>query len=811
MKKSLLIAWLILGTTWSFSQERTQRSWGEKPPLAKVSGMVVDEDNNPVPYASVAQFRLRDSSLAGGAASNGEGMFEFESRPGRYFFKVSFLSFDDRTIGPISIRGEDVGLGTITLQHSAQNLDEVTIEAERPQMELKLDKRVFNVDKNLANKGANAAELLDNIPSVAVDVEGNVSLRGSQNVRILIDGKPSGLIGISSTDALRQLQGDQVEKVEVITNPSARYDAEGEVGIINIVLKEEKRKGITGSVEARVGRPENYGISANFSVRKSKWNYFGSYGINWRQGPGVGFSTSEFDYPDTSFSYNQVRTHQRGGLNQTGRIGFGYSFNKFHNLNISGMYRRGDGVHNTVLDYVDFDEFGNKVQTVDRREDETDVDENYEFNLNYRKTFEKKDRLFTFDVRLTEGSEVEEAEINEESDNPLYIPFIQRSFADEKNTHYIIQTDYVYPFLKEGRFEMGAKAMLRTLDLDYQVEDQASDASWVINPIYDNHMIYHEDIYAAYVMAGNKTGRWSYQAGLRAEYSDVSTELLQTGDYNPRQYLSLFPSAHFSFEVREESYIQLSYSRRIRRPRHWYLIPFFTFADNRNFIGGNPDLNPEFTDSYETGFLRQWKKGSVLASVYYRHANGIIQRVVLSDSLGLTSKIPINLGTRDDFGVEFNTSFRPYKWWDLNFNFNYFSSVTTGSYEGQDFGAEALAWTTRVFSKWRVKRKLNVQTSFNYRSPRNNVQGRTLAIYSWDGGASVDILKGKGTLSFSARDILNSRKRRMEAYGEFFTQISTFQWRARQLMLTFNYRINQKKKREGRNGGFGGEGMDMDM
>lgn len=787
-----------------FSVFPTLAQTGKK---VNISGQIKNKAAEVLPYSSIALHRTGDSSLVTGTAADMNGMFSLQAKPGKYYLKYSFLSYKDK-LQEIELGNQPLSLGTIVLSSNAKSLEAYTVEAERAEMELKLDKHVFNVEKNLATRGGNASELLDNLPSVTVDVEGNVSLRGSQNVRLLIDGKPSGLTGLSSQDALRMLQGDQIERVEVITNPSARYDAEGEVGIINIVLKKQKRSGFNGSFEARVGYPDNHGLSANTNFKKEKFNFFLSYNINYRQSPGYGASQQEFFYADTSFSYDRFQDRLRGGWNQMVRGGVGYDINKYNSIVVSGNYRYGIGDHSSVIDYLDYNEEGELVQSVIRSEDEGDVDINSEVDVNYTKTFDQKDRKWTVDLKYNQSSEVEEADITEESDNPLYIPNIQRTWADERVENILVQSDYVHPLGKDGMFEMGTRNNLRTLSLDYRLEDQIGDGSFTENTEFTNEVEYDEDVYAAYVMAGNKTGNLSYQAGLRLEHSEIVTLLIATNERNPRKYTNLFPSAHLSYELNKTNSLQLSYSRRIRRPGLWSLLPFFGFTDNRNFWGGNPDLNPEFTHSTELGYLKNWKSGSVLGSVYYRYSDNIIERVQFSDAFGFTRRIPINLGIRNSYGLEFNLNYRIKKWWNVNGNFNYFRQISEGTYEGVDYGADAIGWTSRLNSRWNWK-KFSAQTSFNYRSPRNNQQGRQLAIYHWNAGAAVDILDGNGTISFSARDILNSRVRRLEVIAPNFTSNSEFQWRARQFVLTFNYRINQQKSRQrgggGQGGGFDGE------
>ncbi|MEM7040145.1 MAG: outer membrane beta-barrel family protein, partial [Bacteroidota bacterium] len=327
---------------------------------------------------------------------------------------------------------------------------------------------------------------------------------------------------------------------------------------------------------------------------------------------------------------------------------------------------------------------------------------------------------------------------------------------------------------------------------------------WTPEPNFTNLLVYTENIYAAYLMAGNKSGKFSYQGGLRGDLSDITSEFVQTDTIYARDYFNLFPSAHLSYELSKGHFLQLGYSYRINRPRHWWLSPFFTFADSRNFMSGNPNLNPEFIHSTELGYLKQWEKGSVLTNLYYRHTRDQIVRIQISDSTGFTRNFPVNLGTQDAFGLEVSGSYPLFKWWTVTGNANYFYAISEGNYEGVDYGAETFIFNGRITSKWRPSTRLALQTSFDYDSPRNDNQGRTLARYAWDIGASLDVLKNKGTLSFSGRDILNTRKRRRTVIAETFTSVSSHQWRARQFLLNFSYRINQKKRPDRRGGDFEG-------
>ena len=791
MKKLLVVINFLLFSLLVLAQEN--KSY-------KITGTLKDPFGEPLPYASIALHNKNDKSLEKGTASNELGQFELLAKSGSYYLKITFLSYEDKTIEKVEVQDADLDLGFLKMKTGSQALEEVTVAAEKIDMELKLDKRVINVSKDINNRGRNAVEILDNIPSVAVDVEGTVSLRGSENVRILVDGKPSGLVGLSSSDALRQLQAGMIERIELITNPSARYDAEGEVGIINIVLKKEQKKNINGTLDVHTGYPHNHGIDLNLNYRREFANIFGSYGLSYQERPGSGKSFQSFNYEDTSFSYNRLREHSRNSLSNSFRMGSEFYLNGNNSFTLSGLYRLTDGSNISLHRYTDYNSLDELARIVERNGEENETKDFKEFAFNYNKKFKKKDQVWTFDAKWMDSEDLENNQVIETSSVDSVPALNQRISNTENEINLLFQTDYVHPFGKDGKLEAGLKANLRDLDNDYKVEQLSEEEVWQVLPLFNNHLLYTENIYAAYLMGGNKLGAFSYQGGLRVEYSSIEIEMVKTQEKNPKDYLQFFPSVHLSYKLDDKNDLQLSYSRRISRPRFWWLIPFVGLDDARNIYSGNPDLNPEYTNSFEVGYLKNLEKGSLLPSIYYRFTTGVIDRILISDSSGLTRSFPINLGFENSFGLELSGSYRIMEAWNLTGNFNFFRAISEGIYEEQDFSNDTYSWNFRASSKWTIKKKLGVQTSFNYRSPRNDAQGKIYSQYFMDLGASYDFFKGNATLTLSGKDLFNTRKRRYLMTGPGFVTDGEFQWRSRQLLLTFSYRLNQKKMRGDRKG-----------
>lgn len=781
-----------------------------------IRGKVVDSGTQtPMEFSTLSLITVTDSSLVAGTITDAKGEFSLNASPGVYHLKAEFISYREKWIENISITPDQevIELGVLALEVSAAVLEEVEISGERSQFQLGLDKKIFNVDKDLVTRGGSAADVLDNIPSISVDIDGNVSLRGSQNVRILVDGRPSGLVGLSDNNALRSLRGDMIERVEVVTNPSARYDAEGMAGIINIILKKDQQQGFNGSFGLTAGYPSNYGGSANVNYRQKHMNFFLNYGMNYNRSPGGGELYQEYYYGDTTLYLEQTNDRTRGGLSHNVRFGADYYFNEKNILTGSFLYRYSDQDNETSLVYRDFNQFRQLTSVTLRDEDEQEDSPTLEYSLNYKRNFRKEDHVLTASIQYQDDSEVETSSYLEQLLNPDLTPseipdLHQRARNGEGNQSWSGQFDYVLPIRKDGKFETGYKASIRNIRTDYIVEE-LRDGVWETLNDLRNNFLYDEDIHAAYLIYGNKIRAFSYQLGLRSEYSHVITELLETHELNDRDYLDLFPSLHVGYELKDQNTFQISYSRRVNRPRFHSLNPFFTYSDSRNRWGGNPNLEPEYTNSFEIGHIKYWPAASLTSSLYYRHSNNVVERIRRIEN-GITETRPENLAERDDYGFEFTFSKDIVKAWKVDGNLNLFRSITQGGQFGE---ADDYNWSSRLNSRVILFDKIETQVRVNYRGPQETTQGRNKASFHTDLGASTDFLKGNATLTLNVSDVFNTRKHRYFTRGEGFYSEGEFQWRARSTTLNFTYRLNQRKEKRERGDRNEGErnGEEMDM
>ncbi len=429
-----------------------------------------------------------------------------------------------------------------------------------------------------------------------------------------------------------------------------------------------------------------------------------------------------------------------------------------------------------------------------RLEDQKEIEDYHEASLSYKRTFPKKDKLWTVDVKWSNDQDIERSGYTE-SNTYAAGTDIERSQVASTEMNWLFQTDFVQPLGKEGRVEAGVRSAIREISNDFSFSElQAGGA--IYPPRYNDFYNYDEYIHAAYLMAGNTFGRFSAQAGLRGELSDISTLQRSNSDKHHKRYFNLFPSLALSYKLKDRNNLQLSYSRRVNRPDQWDLLPFTKFGDNREMRQGNPDLNPEFTHSFELGLLQSWESGSLLSSVYYRNTSDVIQTLATVDANGLVLNIPRNLAHENTYGFEFNFNYSLMKWLKFNTGLNLFHAAVSGSFEGRDLSRSAYTWTNRTALNATVAGGWKAQGSFNYRGPRATAQGKELSSYYMDIGISKELMKGNATVTFNVRDVFNTRKWRNRTDTQELFAETEMQWRKRSFQLNFSYRINQKAGQE---------------
>tara|TARA_B100001287_G_scaffold35757_1_gene25319 strand:+ start:615 stop:3062 length:2448 start_codon:yes stop_codon:yes gene_type:complete len=775
-----------------------------------ISGIISSlDDDELLEYATITLLDPKNSSVITGSITDSSGKFSIPVKKGSYNILVEYISFKNLTLNEVEI-DNNLNLGKIKLELDYKSLDEVEIIAEETSVEVKLDKKIYTVGRDLSVRGGNAGDVLDNIPSVSVDIEGNILLRGNDAARILINGKPSSLVGIDSK-FLQQLPSDSIEKVEVITSPSARYEAQGSGGIINIILRKSKKLGLNGSLSSSIGDPKRNALSSNLNYRDGKLNFFNSSGWNDNLSPGGGYNNSEYyngDEPSTYFQENR----QRERINTGYFLNNGIEWYLSDKTSIVGsfFFNRGesDNNQNNFIDQVD--SFGGNIlnQTV-QTENESEEDFNREYNFNYETNFDESGHKLTIDLQLDNSEEFENGDIlrNDVLDEVIN--------TKEESNSYLIKADYVYPIGENKQFEAGIRISEDDDITDYKVFENI-DSEIIEDLDQSNIFQYKEQINALYTQYGVKVeDKYSFLLGLRVENTIKDINQLTTQDFTNKNETGLFPTFNFGLELSNDETLTFGYNRRIRRPWSRFINPFPSKTSPINIFRGNPDLNPTYSNNIDIGYLKRFESSfTINTSAYFQKStdtyNFINEETGETVSLNgvdvpVVERFPINLSTNERFGFELNLSYRKGRKWNINSNFNVYSNKVEGSYNEFVFDNESLSWSFRLNNKLTLPGKIEWQTRMNYRGPEETAITKRDGNFSVDLAFSKELFNDNASLTFNVRDLLDQGGWKTETFNETFYNDSEFRWRERSFTLNFTYRFNQKKnqnRRQMRSGGY---------
>lgn len=824
--RKITVLFLLLSVSFLFAQQKPD---GKK---ITISGKIIEKTSSlPLEYATITFSNPNTNQVISGGITDTKGEFKIAINPGTYNIKYEYISFKTIEIKGKSLN-EDTNLGVIALEDEAKQLDAIEIRVEKTSVDIKLDKKVYTVGKDIMVRGGTVSDVLDNIPSVTVDAEGAIALRGNENVRILIDGKPSNAININ--DALRMISADAIDKVEVVTNPSARYDAEGGGGILNIILKKGKNQGLNGTFIASVGEPKNTGVSGNLNLKQEMFNLFTTIGYNDRVNPGrTKIDQENFNVTDGSLRsvLNERRKSERFGEGLNLNFGIELYLDKSTSWTNAFNYRNNNGGNKENVLYYNYDANREYINTTQRLNDLTSKGENVEFTTNFIKKFKKEGHKLSIDGSFSQSTDRDNSTIEGTIiDNGAFLTSELTRKNDKQNRN-LIQLDYVLPIKENTQIEAGFRGNYVNLLADYQVQERESLSSpYTDITAFTNKLEYIENVNALYAQFGSKINKFSYLLGLRFEDSNIEVNQLTSNIYKTKKYNNFFPSAFLTYEFNEKSSVSLNYSKRISRPRGRSINPFASYTSNINLFQGNPDINPSMSDSFDLGFMKRWEKVTLSTSLYFNHTtdamevvrkergdyvyvpvdgadiivNGEVVTVVGSPDIKTPVIInsPFNLGTNDRLGFEFNLNYNFKKWWKLNGNFNLFNNKNDGDYTyvntknevvTQNFDRESITWFTRVTSKISLPYKIEWQTNATYNAPQKYGQGTIKGIASANVAFSKDVLKDMGTISFNVNDVFNSRKNKQELQLPNVNSNSEMQWRVRSFNLSFTYRFNKKK------------------
>lgn len=772
-------------------------------------GKLIDDNGSPVPYSTLTLL-TKDSSAVGGALSKDNGSFSIENiKSGSYLLRISGIGYQEQFMESLNLLPEDKikNLGNITLKPEATMLKGAVVSGEKPMIEMRPDKKIFNVGQNLTSAGGSAADVLQNVPAVQVDADGNVALRGKSNVTILIDGKPATLLGGDAASALQGLPASSIESIEVITNPSAKYDAQGMTGIVNIVTKKDKRSGFNGSASLGAGTRDKYNGSVNLNYRSGKWTTYlnSSFRINQNYQRDLQTRT----IPGSDSSYNSFEKNQRSFNGWFTTIGADYAINKKNsisiteNINLMKWGRDGGSV------YTSYSSAGNPYLQQQRNSHNIGYPITSSTSLDYKHKFnQEKEELTanaTFAHTIVEREQTYTTTLFDGDDNLISGPILQDAGGNGGNSSLNAQADYTRPLLtKTDKLDAGVKTQLYWFSSKNDPTITLPGGTPQTDISLLNRYDYNQQTHAAYVSYSDVRKKWSYSAGLRGEYAVYEGKSVQAGNSSyTNTFLNLFPSAFLSYQLSERQSLYTSYTRRTDRPSFWQLMPYIDISNPQDTSTGNPALKPEFIDNVEVAYSRQFEKGhTLLLSAYYQHTQNVIERYRKFYDNGYTFTQPQNLLDASTLGLELTARVQITKAWDATLSANYFYNKINGSNIDPALNNSGPGWFTKLNTNLKLPAGFSFQLNGNYESAKISGQGRREELYWLDAAIKKSLLQGRANIVLNVSDIFNTKKyTTVYNYPTYYqTQYRDRETRVANITFTYRFGKNAAEQRSRRKG-----------
>jgi outer membrane receptor protein involved in Fe transport len=803
MKRLVLLSLvLVIGVLNVYGQRDGAGEDQQLGKKGKIEGKVFVKGDGPMEYANVALYREKDSSLVTGTVTDTDGTFVLKKVSfGQYYLEVDFIGFKKKRLSDLEVsRGKrKQDMGKIYLRETSQEIEGVEVTANRPQVTYKVDKKVINVDEDYTAQGGSAVQVLENVPSIQVDIEGNVELRGSSNFRVLVDGKPSVLDG---SDALQQIPASMIDDIEIITNPSAKYDPEGTAGIINVITKKGKRSGLNGMLKASAGTNESYDGNANLNYRlNDKLNLTTS--INYRKFnfdmDGMHDRTNYLEDTTSYIDQTMSNTMERDGYSFEG--GIEYSVTNNSSLSLSGSlgnFGFGRGGSKKIKTYTRPASYREYQIT----SNSFDINNHYyNVNLDYQNKFNGKDHKLDASVYYSGSSDEDvssrkDIQTDSEWDKNGDDPYRQRTEESGNEDQVRVKLDYTLPFSGEGKLETGYQGRYQESVQDYILQNY-HNGQWVTNQDFTNDATYTRTIQALYATYSGKLIGLEYKLGLRGEYTDRLLKQQTLNEKYPIDRFNIFPSVHLTKRFSRKEQLFASYSKRIRRPRSWYIDPFRSYMDQYNVRKGNPALEPEYTDSYELGYKKTFGKSFASAEAYYRQTNNEITRIQEPGAGNMMIHTFQNISREYSMGVELMLNTSLYKWWNLNISGNYYRHSIDGEVIGQSVSRNSNNWSARFNNTFKLPTDTRIQLMGRYRGPSVTAQGERDGFFMTNVAVKQSFMDNKLSLTVSGRDLLQSMNMEMTSSGPGFEAYRYFERESPIVNFSVTYTINNyERKRE---------------
>ena len=789
-----------------------------------VNGKIADKQNSAVPYASVTFSNKANKLFSDAVLTDDQGNYKLDLTPGNYDITIEGIDYKKSSLNK-EITGA-VNLGTLTVERETtltntktSDIQGVVITATTKPYKVELDKKVYDPSTDLISKGGNLQDVLSNVPSISVDTDGTVSMRGNTNIKFLINGKPSALLGIDDgADALKSIPADQIDRIEVITNPSSKYEASGTAGILNIILKKSKKLGFNGSVTGTIGYLPNTSLNTNLSWKKGAWTYF----INGGGGYSKNRNRNNLLYQtllDTNTLKNQglILRKRDGGSNGESdnynvNTGFVVDLTAQSSLNASVVFRNfkydSDDRTDIFEKYFTKDSFGVKGSydlTTAQNNIGTRTNNSFQADLGFDQKIGDNGQTFSVSgsFQNSKGDNNSVSTENSFSSLPLKIPptnIVNNIFSKTDNKTYLGKADYELPIGEKSKVEAGLRYDYNKNNYDYAVDQSINNAPILPLNDYTSKTLYSEKIAAVYTQFKSKIGLLGYQAGVRVENTNIDIDFKNIGTLEQvqkvKKYTGFFPSLFLSYDLGKDNQLLLNYSRRIQRPRSFFLVPFNSY-DSRSIFKGNPDLNPTYENSFELGYSISNKKLTLNPTLYFKKSQDEVNFLQIPTVVGsntLISTQPVNAGSEAQYGLDLNATYDPVKWLKFLGSLDLYGYKNTGSYGVTSFAGNGFSSRIRLTTTFKPDKNTSFQVQGFYRGAEKTVSNDRKGLYVINFGASRTIWKGDGTLAFNIQDVFNTRAREFTFTGAEYTQYSYNQFSPRQFSLSLTYRFKQGDK-----------------
>lgn len=760
----------------------------------KIFGKITDSNTGKaLEYATLGLQRVSDSSILAGVVTNAKGRFQFENVVnGVFVLRISFLGYNTFTTASILLKQEDnfIDLGLIKLMQQGKKLNQVEIKGEKSDFTIQLDKKTYSVEKNLTNVGGTASEVLQNIPSVSIDMEGKVSLRGSENVTILIDGKASTITGGNRQAVLQQLPASAISEVEIITNPSAKYDADGQAGIINIKTKKDKTKGVNGNVQASLGTNDKYNITFGLNNRREKYNAYCNYTFRHEKRDMNGLGAQINYLPLDTFSFkSNYNGYTFNDLNN-GKIGLDLFLNNYNTLGFSANINSNIQQKNEEIEYNYFDA-NSPMPSLNRNNLGNENNFTIDAASDYRRVFKKNKSEFTSSVLFSTNIK----SINDDY-KLIGVAYSDMPFQINKNTaqfsNFIIQADYILPLNKVAKFETGLKSTNRNIDNNQRGSKfDTLNKTYVSDFRFVNHLVFNEQVNAAYALYMGKKNKLEYQLGLRGEWAFIEGNNITNNTKFDNNYPGIFPSGFLKYTFSNDQVFQVNYSRRVNRPNFESLNPVIDYSDSVNLRKGNPKLMPEYINSFEINYSKQIKSLSINATFYYRNTENIISRFRTVDSLsgqGIMSFY--NFNSSQNIGAEIILRYTSNKFGSLMLSSNAFQNKINASNVQTSLQSEIVTWNVKLMYNTKIGKSTFVQIAGVYNAPIRSGQSTVWGMMNAaDIGIRRDLFKGAASLGINLTDVFNTRQFEISQDGINFHYEGMRKRESRVATVSFTYRF----------------------